>query len=90
VAALGFGQQLHGGDEGAVGLREPGRRSGGVRYGWLWGYEGKARGRGESERDVLSQYYDKKSQLIAGVFKYLSIRLKICSFIHLPTAYISR
>jgi len=25
VAALGFGQQLHGGDEGAVGLREPGR-----------------------------------------------------------------
>jgi hypothetical protein len=25
VAALGFGQQLHRGDEGAVGLREPGR-----------------------------------------------------------------
>ncbi len=39
---------------------------------------------------VLSQYYDKKSQLIAGVFKYPSIKLKTCSLIHLPPAYISR
>ncbi|MDQ1261923.1 MAG: hypothetical protein QG575_1104 [Euryarchaeota archaeon] len=39
---------------------------------------------------ILSQYYNKKSQLIAGVFKYLSIRHKTCSLIHLPPADISR
>ena len=53
VAIEGAGQHLHGGDQDAEGLGEQG--DGGEEfdfhdgYGWLWGYEGEARGRGESE-----------------------------------------
>ncbi len=48
VAIEGASQQLHGGDEEAVGLGEQG--GGGEEfdfhdgYGWLWGYQGEARG----------------------------------------------
>ena len=53
VAVQGAGQHLHGGDEDAEGLGEQG--DGGEEFdfhdrnGWLRGYEGEARGRGESE-----------------------------------------